>query len=114
MKIIKAGSRPTTKASTKYFTGSVWQDLLLSQMSQESTSFESYFRAGARTAWHTHPLGQTLLVVNGIGLIGLRNRRPQLIKTGDTIWIPPDEEHWHGASPENSNGSYCNPRSAKQ
>ena len=103
MKIIKAGSRPTTKASTKYFTGSVWQDpIIIADEPARVQALRVTFEPGARTAWHTHPLGQTLLVVNGIGLIGLRNRSPQLIKTGDTIWIPPDEEHWHGASPENS------------
>ena len=60
------------------------------------------FEPGARTAWHTHPLGQTLYIISGTGLIGLRNEAPQLIKAGDTVWIPPGEEHWHGASAENS------------
>lgn len=103
MQIIKAGSRPTTKASTEYFTGCVWQDPIIS--ADEPARVQALrvtFEPGARTAWHTHPLGQTLLVLNGVGLIGLRNRSPQLIKPGDTIWIPPNEEHWHGASAENS------------
>ena len=60
------------------------------------------FEPGARTDWHTHPLGQTLLVISGIGLIGLRNETPKLIQAGDTVWIPPGEEHWHGASAANS------------
>jgi len=60
------------------------------------------FEPGARTAWHTHPLGQTLYIISGTGLIGLRNKAPQLIKAGDTVWIPPEEEHWHGASATNS------------
>ena len=60
------------------------------------------FEPGARTAWHTHPLGQTLHVVSGIGLVGLRNEQPQVIKAGDTVWIPPGEEHWHGATASNS------------
>ena len=60
------------------------------------------FEPEARTAWHTHPLGQTLYIISGTGLIGLRNKTPQLIKSGDTVWIPPEEEHWHGASAKNS------------
>ena len=59
-------------------------------------------RPGARTAWHTHPLGQTLHVVSGIGLVGLRNEQPKIINTGDTVWIPSGEEHWHGATADNS------------
>ena len=60
------------------------------------------FEPGARTAWHTHPLGQTLHVVSGIGLIGLRKEQPKKINAGDTVWIPPGEEHWHGATAVNS------------
>ena len=69
---------------------------------QESRALSVSFEPKARTAWHTHPLGQTLYVISGIGLIGLRNEAPQLIKAGDTVWIPPGEEHWHGASAANS------------
>lgn len=58
------------------------------------------FEPGARTAWHTHPLGQTLYVLSGVGLVGLRSQSPQAIRAGDTVWIPPGEEHWHGAGPE--------------
>ena len=57
------------------------------------------FEPRARTAWHTHPLGQTLFVLNGVGLVGLRNESPKIINVGDTVWIPPGEEHWHGATP---------------
>jgi quercetin dioxygenase-like cupin family protein len=63
---------------------------------------EVAFEPGARTAWHTHPLGQTLYVVNGVGLVGLRNKKPEVINVGDTVWIPPDQEHWHGATPSKS------------
>ena len=59
------------------------------------------FEPGAHTAWHTHPLGQTLHVASGIGLVGLRNETPKVIRAGDTVWIPPGEEHWHGASKTN-------------
>ena len=60
------------------------------------------FEPKARTAWHTHPLGQTLFVLSGIGLLGHRNKAPQIINVGDTVWIAPNEEHWHGATKENS------------
>lgn len=56
------------------------------------------FDPGARTAWHTHPLGQTLYVLSGLGLICRRGEKPQVIRPGDTVWFEPGEEHWHGAS----------------
>ena len=103
MKIFKSGSRPTKKASSNWFTGTVWQDPIVeapepARIRALSVSFEP----GARTAWHTHPLGQTLYVIAGNGLIGLRNEVPKNIKAGDTVWIPPGEEHWHGASASNA------------
>ena len=103
MQIIKSGSRPTRKAAADYFTGTVWQDPIIEANEPARVrALKVSFEPGARTAWHTHPLGQTLYVVNGVGLIGLRNEAPQLIKSGDTVWIPPEEEHWHGASSTNS------------
>jgi quercetin dioxygenase-like cupin family protein len=103
MQIIKSGSRPTRKASSEYFTGNVWQDPIIeADEPARVRALRVSFEPGARTAWHTHPLGQTLHVISGVGLMGLRNEAPQLIKAGDTVWIPPDEEHWHGASATNS------------
>ena len=103
MQIIKSGSRPTRKASSEYFTGNVWQDPIIeADEPARVRALKVSFEPGARTAWHTHPLGQTLHVISGVGLMGLRNEAPQLIKAGDTVWIPPDEEHWHGASATNS------------
>ena len=103
MEVIKAGSMPTKKASSKYFTGSVWQDPIIEAAEPARVcALKVYFEPRARTAWHTHPLGQTLYIVSGVGLIGLRNKAPELIKSGDTVWIPPGEEHWHGASTNNS------------
>ena len=103
MQIIKSGSRPTRKASSEYFTGNVWQDPIIeADEPARVRALRVSFEPGARTAWHTHPLGQTLHVISGVGLMGLRNEAPQLIKAGDTVWIPPDEEHWHGASETNS------------
>ena len=103
MKIIKADSRPTMRASSDYFTGTVWQDPIIeADEPARVRALRVSFDPGARTAWHTHPLGQTLYVISGVGLVGLRNEAPQLIKAGDTVWIAPDEEHWHGASAANS------------
>ena len=103
MQIIKSGSRPTRKASSEYFTGNVWQDPIIeADEPARVRALRVSFEPGARTAWHIHPLGQTLHVTSGVGLMGLRNEAPQLIKAGDTVWIPPGEEHWHGASATNS------------
>ena len=103
MEIIRAGSRPTKKASSEYFTGIVWQDPIIETSEPARVwALKVTFEPGARTAWHTHPLGQTLYVLSGIGLMGLRNKAPQTINAGDTVWIPPGEEHWHGASATNS------------
>ena len=103
MKIIKSNSRPTRRASSDYFTGTVWQDPIIEAAEPARVrALKVAFEPGARTAWHTHPLGQTLYILSGTGLIGLRNKTPQLIKSGDTVWIPPGEEHWHGASATNS------------
>ena len=103
MQIIKSGSKPTRKVSFEYFTGNVWQDPIIeADEPARVRALRVSFEPGARTAWHTHPLGQTLHVISGVGLMGLRNEAPQLIKAGDTVWIPPEEEHWHGASATNS------------
>ena len=103
MQIISARSRPTKKASSEYFTGIVWQDPIIEASEPARVrALRVAFEPGARTAWHTHPLGQTLYVLSGIGLMGLRNKEPQTINAGDTVWIPPGEEHWHGASATNS------------
>jgi len=91
------------KGSSDYFTGTVWQDPIIeADEPARVRALRVSFEPEARTAWHTHPLGQTLHVVSGVGLIGLRNEAPQLIKAGDTVWIPHGEEHWHGASTANS------------
>ncbi|MCA0873787.1 cupin domain-containing protein [Seohaeicola saemankumensis] len=101
MEILKAGSRPTLKARSEWFTGTVWQDPVIEAPEPARLrALRVHFEPGARTAWHTHPLGQTLYVLTGVGLVGLRGQAPQVIRPGDTVWIPPGEEHWHGAGPE--------------
>ena len=100
MKIFKAGISPKKKGSLDYFHGNVMQQNLMveADLPARVQVLKVSFEAEARTAWHTHPLGQTLLITSGVGLIGLRKKVPQIISQGDTVWIPPNEEHWHGAT----------------
>ena len=103
MDIFRAGSKPTKKSSSDWFTGTVWQDPIIEAPGPARVrALKVSFEPGARTAWHTHPLGQTLHIISGTGLVGLRNKQPKIVHTGDTVWIPPYEEHWHGATPTNS------------
>jgi quercetin dioxygenase-like cupin family protein len=103
LNIVKLGTNPTKKASLDWFTGNVWQDpIIVAPEPAQVRAMNVTFEPGARTAWHTHPLGQTLHVLSGVGLVGLRNEEPQFIQAGDTVWIPPNEEHWHGATANNA------------
>lgn len=101
MEIYPAGSRPSKLARKEWFTGRVWQDPVIEAPEPARIrALRVHFEPGARTAWHTHPLGQTLHVLDGIGLVGLRDAPPRRIRPGDTVWIPPGLEHWHGAAPD--------------
>ena len=101
MKIMRNGTRHTKQASADYFTGTVWQDPIVEAPDPARIrALRVAFEPGARTAWHHHPLGQTLHVTNGLGLVALRGAAPSLIRPGDTVWIPPGVEHWHGATAE--------------
>ena len=102
MDIYLAGSRPTRRASSDWFTGTVWQDPINTPPAPARVnSARVAFEPGARTAWHTHPLGQTLFVVSGVGRVQTKGGPIREIRPGDTVWIPPGEKHWHGASPNN-------------
>lgn len=101
MEIFKAGARPSVQANQAHFTGRVWQDTVIAAPAPARVRvLRVTFEPGARTAWHSHPLGQTLHVLSGVGLMGRRGAAVQVIQAGDTVWIPPGEEHWHGATPE--------------
>ena len=101
MKILDAASRPSRRASAEYFTGTVWQDEVISAPAPASVRvLRVSFEPGARTAWHTHPRGQTLHVLSGAGLVQSEGGPVQQIRPGDTVWIAPGEKHWHGASPQ--------------
>ena len=100
MKIYSAEHRPSKKASSNWFSGTVWQDPIIEAPAPARVhAIKVAFEPSARTAWHTHPLGQTLHVLSGVGLVQLRGQAAQKITAGDTVWIEPGEEHWHGAMP---------------
>jgi len=99
MEIRAGASAPTRRASADYFTGTVWQDLIVEAPEPARIRcFRVSFEPGARTNWHTHPLGQTLHVVSGIGRVQTEGGPVREIRAGDTVWISPGEKHWHGAS----------------
>ena len=97
--ITRSGSQPSGKGPAEYFTGSVRIDPLFKANDPSRTSGARVtFEPGARTAWHTHPLGQTLIVTAGCGLVQRRGGPIEEIRPGDVVWIPPGEQHWHGAT----------------
>ena len=100
MEIKKAGSQPSGKGPAEYFTGVVRIDPLFQAPDPARVVAASVtFEPGARTAWHTHPLGQTLIVIAGCGRVQRWGAMIEEIRPGDVIWIPPGEKHWHGAAP---------------
>jgi quercetin dioxygenase-like cupin family protein len=100
MDIYAVGSRQSRRMGADSFTGTVWQDPIIEAPAPARVrSARVSFEPGARTAWHTHPLGQTLHVVSGIGRVQLWGSPVRDIRAGDTVWIAPGEKHWHGASP---------------
>jgi quercetin dioxygenase-like cupin family protein len=101
MDIFAAGARPTRKAPANYFTGNVWQDPIVEAPAPATVrSLVVTFEPGARTAWHTHPLGQTLYVVSGAGRCQVKGGAVKDIRAGDSVWFAPGELHWHGAAPD--------------
>lgn len=94
----RAGSRPSTTANPEYFTGHVRMDSLISTPAPARTRGISVtFEPGARTNWHTHPLGQTLIITTGVGLVQKEGEPVTRVHPGDVIWFAPGERHWHGA-----------------
>jgi len=103
MDIIACGARPSRRGPASSFTGTVWQDPIIEAPAPARIrSGFVRFEPGARTFWHTHPLGQTLRVVAGLGRVQAWGGPVREIRPGDTVWIPPNEKHWHGAAPENA------------
>ena len=101
MKIHHAGDRPSQTPSPDYFTGTVRMDPVVSGDDESAVKILMVtFEPGARTAWHTHPAGQSLHIVSGLGLAGSEGQPVQVLRPGDTVWFAPGERHWHGASPD--------------
>jgi quercetin dioxygenase-like cupin family protein len=100
MDITRNGTRPSSRGSVDWFTGSVRVDpLFAAPEPARVTGGHVTFEPGARTAWHTHPLGQTLIVTAGLGRVQREGGPVEEIRPGDIVWFPPGEKHWHGASP---------------
>ncbi|MDQ4080726.1 MAG: cupin domain-containing protein [Gemmatimonadota bacterium] len=100
MNITRAGSQPSNKGPADWFTGTVQIDPLVTASAPARAAGASVtFEPGARTAWHTHPLGQTLIVTSGLGRVQREGGPIEEILPGDVVWIPPNVRHWHGASP---------------
>jgi quercetin dioxygenase-like cupin family protein len=100
MEIKRSGSRPSGKGPAEYFTGSVRVDPLMQVPDPARVAGASVtFEPGARTAWHTHPLGQTLIVTSGRGWVQVWSGRVEEVHPGDVVWFAPGEKHWHGATP---------------
>jgi quercetin dioxygenase-like cupin family protein len=99
MEIKRLGIQPSAKGPSEWFTGSVRIDSLFQPNEHRRAAAATVtFEPGARTAWHTHPLGQTLIVVSGVGWAQRVGGLVEEIRPGDIVWFPPGEKHWHGAS----------------
>ncbi len=102
MDIMRSGSRPSEQGAADYFAGAVRLDRLF--RAPDPARVEAVhvtFEPGARTAWHTHPLGQTLIVTSGKGWVQRWGGPVEEVLPGDVVWFPPGEKHWHGATPAN-------------
>lgn len=99
MEITRTGSRPSAKGPEDWFTGAVRIDPLFdANEARRAAAASVTFEPGARTAWHTHPLGQTLIVTAGYGWVQREGRPVETIHPGDIVWFEPNEKHWHGAT----------------
>ena len=99
MEIRRSGAQPSDKGPAEWFTGKVWIDPLFSPPDPARVAGALVtFEPGARTAWHTHPLGQTLIVTAGCGWVQREGESVEEIRPGDVVWFDPGEKHWHGAT----------------
>ena len=100
MNVTRSGSQPSAKGPAEWFTGTVRIDPLFAPIAPARAAGNAVtFEPGARTAWHTHPLGQTLIVIFGSGRVQREGEPMEEIHPGDVVWFAPGEKHWHGASP---------------
>jgi quercetin dioxygenase-like cupin family protein len=100
MEITRVGTQPSEKGPEDWFTGAVRIDALFQpNEARRGAAASVTFEPGARTAWHTHPLGQTLIVTAGCGWVQREGGPVEVIHPGDVVWLEPNEKHWHGATP---------------
>jgi quercetin dioxygenase-like cupin family protein len=100
MEITRTGTQPSMQGNPEWFTGTVRIDPLFNpEPPARAGGGHVTFEPGARTAWHTHPLGQHLIVTSGLGRVQREGRPVEVVRAGDVVWFPPHERHWHGASP---------------
>ena len=100
MDIRPSGSTPSRRTPADYFTGTVWQDPIIEAPAPARVrSSVVHFEPGARTNWHTHPLGQTLYILSGSGRVQVWGGAVREVRAGDVVWFAPQEKHWHGAAP---------------
>lgn len=101
MEIQRVGTKASVEGPQEWFTGSVRIDPLADPKTPSHVSMASVtFEPGARTAWHTHPLGQHLIITSGLGWVQQEGGKIQEVRPGDVVWFPPGVKHWHGASPD--------------
>ncbi|MBS1511839.1 MAG: cupin domain-containing protein [Bacteroidetes bacterium] len=102
MNITRTGAQPSVEGPGDWFTGSVRIDPLFSaNEARRSAAATVTFEPGARTAWHTHPLGQTLIIIAGLGWVQKEGSPVEEVHPGDVVWFEPNEKHWHGATASN-------------
>ena len=102
MQITRTGTQPSSKGPEDWFTGAVRIDPLFNPNdSRRAAAALVTFEPGARTAWHTHPLGQTLIIMSGVGRVQHEGASIEEVHPGDIIWFEANEKHWHGATPTN-------------
>jgi quercetin dioxygenase-like cupin family protein len=100
MQITRIGSQPSRKGPAEYFTGAVRLDSpFAAQQPGRTGGAYVTFEPGARSAWHTHPLGQILIITSGVGWVQREGGPIEEVRTGDIVWFPPGLKHWHGATP---------------
>ena len=110
LKIARAGTQPSSKGPAEYFTGAVRVDPLFQpQAPTRAAGAYVTFEPGARSAWHTHPLGQTLVVTAGVGRVQRWGGAVEEIRAGDVVWTPPGVKHWHGAAPHHGHDTHRHP-----
>lgn len=108
MDIVRAGTKPSTRGPVDWFAGTVRIDpLFAAPAPARAAGALVTFEPGARTAWHTHPLGQTLIVASGLGWAQREGGPVEEIRPGDVVWFAPGEKHWHGAAPTNGMSHYA-------